>query len=151
MSKLRTLLLSLIVSVSAFAAPSKAQLETRHWVLLLTDTTARQKFHESLVRYYDSANVQRAGPKVQIWELYKDSTFYKNGPAEKQDSSQVMFNCATYQFRIIPDPQKTYERALIRAKAGLPQDNRPAEWDDIPMSPESNPILREAKVFCPAQ
>ena len=103
----------------ALAAP--AQEPTHQWKMI--GEAAR-----GVVYLEDTANVERAGSKRQIWMNMRQTTTDTAGVAHTSEFvSVMMFDCATYQVKTEGDG-----------------------WRDIDLSP-SNIYLKAIKSVCPAE
>jgi hypothetical protein len=94
----------ILSAVTLLAAPLRAQEPTHRWMRLgeepgSSPTTVRVVYLE------DTANVERAGPKRQIWMNMQITEHDSAGVATTTDLvSVVMFDCSTYKVKLTSHP-----------------------------------------------
>jgi hypothetical protein len=120
--------IAIAVAILVFAFPARAQEVVHQWMQTSVDTTAMAKYHTKAVFFEDTASVEKAGPKRQVWRKTEITTWDRKGVATTTDRLYtVMFNWATYQLKFENDP-----------------------WRDIDLSPD-NEWLKSIKRVCPKE
>jgi hypothetical protein len=76
------------------------------------DTSAMKQCHENAFISEDTANVEKAVAKRQVWMSVRETKYLKKGDSTVTDRPYtVMFNCESYQIKFERDPWRDIDLA----------------------------------------
>ena len=101
-----------LLALAVLISPANAQDVVHQWMVVNVDTSAMKQFHEKAVISEDTANVEKAGAKRQVWMSVRETKYLKKDDSTVTDRPYtVMFNCESYQIKFERDPWRDIDLA----------------------------------------